>query len=209
MWRWIIRLYVSFVVFVFLLYCSGVLLIQVSRLLLWADSPLFLQWIHAHVLFTMFLIGVLAGQAVLGSNITGRGWFRSKSGLSYEGFKLEIIKPWTWLLISPVFMLGVVSWILERSESGVWSNITLVNFYHDVLKPNCSLSWWRNYQLYPFCGIQLLCVGIWMASIGYSLAPLVRRHGSRLLRSLRNVNDATIPTEESSTSLMKEKTKSR
>jgi len=195
MWRWIIRVYVSFVIFVFLMFCSGVLLVRVAHLLVWAGSPLHLQLIHTHYLFTMLLLGVLAGQVVLGSNFTGRGWFQSKSGLIYEGFKREKIKPWTWLLVSPIFVLGVVGWVLERSESSIWSNITLVNFYNDILIPNCPLSWWKNHRLYPYCGEQLLCVGIWMASIGYSLAPLVRRHGSRLLRSMRNAHEVSTPTE--------------
>ena len=206
MWRWIIRLYVSVVLFVFLLFCSGVLLIRVAHLLMEAGSPVLLQWIHTHYLFAMFLLGVLAGQVVLGSNFTGRGWFRSKDGLTYEGFKLEKIKPWTWLLVSPVFLLGVIAWFLEKSESGVLSGLSFVNFYNDVLIPNCPLASWKNPQLYPFCGEQLLCGGTWMASVGYSLAPLVRRPGSRLLRNMRKTNGIKIPAEESRQSLMKEKT---
>ena len=167
MWRWIIRLWVSVVLFVFLSYLSGALLLTGIRLLAWGGFPMFLQWVHAHYLFTMFLLGVLAGQVVVGSNFTGSGWFRSKSGQTYEGFKLEKIKPWTWLLFSPIFLLGVVSWVLERNDSVIVSNITLMNFYSDVLMPNCSLSWWRNQLLNPYCGEQLLCVGIWMAAIGY------------------------------------------
>jgi hypothetical protein len=195
MWRWIIRVWVSIVVFWILMFSNGAILITVARLMARIGLPFLLQLFHAHVLFTMFLLGVLAGQVVVGSNFTGRGWFRSKSGLTYEGFKLEKIKSWTWLIVSPVFLLGVVSWMQERIESGVLSNLTLVSFYRDVLMPNCSLSSWKNYQLYPFCGVQLICVGIWMASIGYSLAPLVRRHGSRLLRSMRNSHDVSTSVE--------------
>jgi hypothetical protein len=195
MWRWIIRVWVSIVVFWMLLFMSSLALIEVARLMARIGLPFLMQLIHSHTLFAMFLLGILAGQVVLGSNFTGSNWFRSKSGLTYEGFKLEKIKPWTWLLISPVFVLGVVGWVLERSESVVWSNITLVNFYQDVLMPNCSLSWWKNYQLYPYCGEQLLCVGIWMASLGYSIAPVIRRHGSQLLRSMRNAHEVSASVE--------------
>jgi hypothetical protein len=177
------------------MFSNGAILITVARLMARIGLSFLTQLIHSHVLFSMFLLGVLAGQVVVGSNFTGRGWFRSRSGLTYEGFKLETLKPWTWLLVSPVFLLGVVSWMQERIESGVLSNLTLVSFYHDVLMPNCSLSSWKNYQLYPFCGVQLICVGIWMASIGYSLAPLVRRHGSRLLRSMRNAHEVSASVE--------------
>jgi len=195
MWRWIIRVWVSIVVFWILMFSCGGVLITVARLMTRIGLPFLTQLIQSHVLSSMFLLGVLAGQVVVGSNFTGRDWFRSKSGLTYEGFKLEKIKPWTWLLVSPVFLLGVLSWIQQRIESGVLSNLTLANFYQDVLMPNCSLSWWKNYQLYPYCGEQLLCVGVWMASIGYSLAPLVRRHGSRLLRSMRNAHEVSASVE--------------
>lgn len=159
MWRWIIRIYVSFVLFFLLLGCSGVLLIRMVHLLAKAGSSVLMQWVHSHFLFTMSLLGVLAGQVVLGSNFTGRGWFRSKSGQSYEGFKLEKIKPWTWLLVSPVFLFGVIAWFLEQSGSGVFSRFSFVNFYIDVLKPNCSATSWRYYALYPFCGVQLYLRG--------------------------------------------------
>jgi len=179
MWRWIFRIWVSLVLFWLLMLIHGAVLINAARLMARIGLPFLTLLIHSHVLFSMFLLGVLAGQVVVGPNITGRRWFRSKSGLTYEGLKLEKIKSWTWLLVSPVFLLGIVEWVLERSESGVWSNITLVNFYDDVLMPNCYLSSWKNYQLYPFCGVQLIFVGIWMASIGYSLAPFVRKFGSQ------------------------------
>jgi hypothetical protein len=169
-------------------------------------SPLLLQWIHTHYLLAMFLLGLLAGLVILGSNVTGRGWFLSKDGLTYEGFKLEKIKPWTWLLISPVFVLGVIAWFLEKSVSGIHSGLSFANFYYDVLMPNCPLASWKYPGLYPFCGEQLVFVGIWMASIGYSLAPLVRKCSSRLLRSMRGASEMTIPVEESQKSLMKEKT---
>ena len=191
MWRWIIRIWVSVVLFVFLIFCSSGLLIRVTHLLAKMGFPLLLQWAHVHALLAMFLSGLLAGQVVLGPNFTGRGWFRSQNGLTYEGFKLEEIKPWTWLLFSPVFLLGIVAWLLEQRESEPRSNFSFVNFYHDVLMPNCSLSWWKNYPLYPFCGVQLIFVGAWIAAVGYSLAPMVRRGGSKLLRTMQ-----TSPTEE-------------
>jgi hypothetical protein len=164
---------------------SSLVMIEVVRLIATAGLPFLLRFFHAHALLMMFLSGVLAGQVVLGSNFTGRGWFRSHDGLTYEGFKLEEIKPWIWLLVSPVFALGVIAWFQEQRGPGTLSSLSFVNFYHDVLMPNCSLSWWKNYPLYPFCGVQLIFVGTWIAAIGYSLAPLVRRSGSKLLRTMQ------------------------
>ena len=208
-WRWIIRVWVSIVLFFFLMFCFSVLLIRLTHLLAKISFPLLLQWSHAHVLLTLFLLGVSAGQVVLGSNFTGRGWFRSRSGQSYEGFKLEKIKPWSWLLFSPVFMLGVISWCMEQSKSRIFSSSFFINFYRDVLEPNCSLSWWRNYRLYPYCGVQLICIGIWTASIGYSLALWVRSRRSKLWHRVHYANELATPKVESQKSLMKEKTDQR
>jgi hypothetical protein len=207
MWRWIIRAWVSLVLFWMLMLSSCVALIAAVRQMARLGIPFLLQQIHSHALLSMFLLGMLAGQVVLGSNFTGRGWFRSKSGLTYEGFKLENIKPWTWLMISPVLLLGVVLWAHAQSESIILSNISVGDFYHDVITPNCSLSWWKNYRLYPCCGVQLLCVGVWMASLGYSIAPKVRRQGTRLIRSLKSAPDTAFRLEAGGDSSMKKKAK--
>jgi hypothetical protein len=210
MWRWIIRIYVSFMVYVIMLFASGVLLIRVAHLLMKIGSPLLVQWIHNHVLLTMFLLGVVAGQVVLGSNFTGRGWFRSKSGLTYEGFKLEKLKPWTWLFVSPLFLLGTGFWYLEQRELGVLSGHTLSSFYHDFLIPDCSnVAWATAYRDAVPCSMQLFFVGFWMASIGYSLAPIVRKRGADLLRSIRREPGAANSIEETNGSEMKEKTELR
>jgi hypothetical protein len=196
MWRWIIRSYVSVMLFWVLMFSGGVALREVDHLSLLAGSSVLSRWCHAHVLWTLFLLGIMAGQVSLGSNFTGEGWFRSKDGQTYEGFKLEELKPWTWLLVSPLFLLGVVMWCLEKNESGVFSSLSFESFYHDFLMPNCSNVGLRAYQFNISCGMQLLFVGFWMASIGYSLAPIVRKHGAKLFRSLRFEPEATIPMED-------------
>src|ERR1039458_3080700 len=207
MWRWIIRIYVSSVLFLFLLFCSGVLLIRVAHLLMKAGSPFLLQSIHAHVLLTMFLLGMAAGLTFLGSRFTGRGWFRSKDGQTYEGFRLEELKPWTWLFGSLIFLLGVVLWCLEQGEKGVLSNLTPANFYHDFVIPDCSSAWVIGYksEIAVACTMQLLFGGIWLASIGYSLAPMARRRSMSLLHSFRAEPEAGISTEESQASTIDRK----
>jgi hypothetical protein len=205
MWRWIIRVYVSFVIFWMLMFFHGAVLLTVARQMSRLGIPFLLQQIHSHVLLSMFLLGVLAGHVVVGSNITGRGWFRSKSGLTYEGFKLEKIKPWTWLIVSPVLLAGVALWVLTQNESGDKSNVTISNFYHGFLMPNCSSAQFKAYQVYPSCWMQLLFVGIWMASLGYSIAPIVHRQGTHLLRSLKHASETAVQLEAGCESSMKEK----
>jgi len=179
MWRWLVRVYVGFIVFGFLLFVSGALLINGVRWLLRFGLIVPSQWIHDHVLLTMFLLGLTIGQLVLGSNFTGRGWFRRKGGITYEGFRLEKIKPWIWIIVSPVLLLGTIAWVLEQSESGSLTNVTFLGFYRTFLMPNCSDS---QLSANDSCTMQLLFVGTWTASVGYSIAPAVRKRASRLLR---------------------------
>ena len=207
MWRWVIRLYVSLIVFVLLLFGAGVLVIRVAHLLMKVGSPLLSQVIHAHILFTMFLLGMVAGQVHLGSNFTGRGWFRSKSGLTYEGFRLEKLKPWTWLFVSPLILLGTGFWYLERRDLGVLSGATLSGFYQGFLMPDCSnVVWATAYRDAIPCSMQLSFVGVWVAAAGYSFAPFIWRHGASLLRSLKPDAGVPTPTEKDQDSPMKEKT---
>jgi hypothetical protein len=172
-------------IFLILLFCSVALLKEVSHLLLKVGLPWLSEWLHAHVLWTAFLLGVMAGQVAVGSNLTGEGWFRSKDGKTFEGFKLEELRRWTWLLVSPLFMLGVVLWCFEQRQSSLGSSFTLANFYHDFLMPNCSDVWGRGYWLNTSCNSQFLFVASWLASIGYSIGPLVRKKGATFLRSVR------------------------
>ena len=183
MWRWIIRIWASIVMFWFLMFTSGLILASLVHLSLRLELFPLRQWIRDHDLLTMFLLGVSAGLPVLGSRFTGRGWFRSKSGFTYEGFKLETIKRWMWLLISPILVLGVVAWI-ETQRKGV-SGAAFSSFYHEPLMPNCSGGGLLRYRGDTRCSMNVLTVGTWIASIGYSLAPFFRRQGAKLLRALR------------------------
>lgn len=205
MWHWIIRIYVSLMVFLVLLFVSIVLLKEAAHLFLWVGSPWLSDWFRSHVLWASLLAGAMAGQVPVGSSLTGEGWFRSNDGKTFEGFKLEKLRRWTWLLISPLFLLGVVLWCTEQSESGVLSGLTLENFYHDFLGPNCSEVWARKYWFNTSCNMQFLFVASWMASIGYSLGPMVRKRGFALFRNMRNAPEAGVPTQSDRESSSKEK----
>jgi hypothetical protein len=184
MWRWILRVYVAFVVFAVFLFLEGILLVRFDHLLMhfgWAGLNCQL---HEHTLSTMFLLGLVAGQAYLGSNFTGRGWFRSKSGLTYEGFRLEWLKPWTWLIWSPVFLAGILFWLAIQSERGALNQISWTAFWHGYLAPDCSdggvFVIGGDFQ----CGFHLMFLGTWIAAVGYSVAPLLRKQLGKIRRSL-------------------------
>ncbi len=185
MWRWIIRVYVAFVVFVFLLFLCGVGLIQFDHFLIRSGFSGLNRLMHEHTLITTFLLGLVAGVTYLGSNFTGRGWFRSKSGLTYEGFKLEELKRWTWLITSPILLAGILFWVAIQKENGVLAKIGWRSFYEGFLMPECS-----NRRLFAIgsdyqCGLRLMFLGTWVAAVGYSLAPILRKQVLTFLMRLR------------------------
>ncbi len=185
MWRWIVRVYVAFIVFIFLQFLFALGLLRIDHLLLRIGVYGLNSQMHQHLLVTMLLIGLGTGQIYLGSNFTGRGWFRSKSGMTYEGFKLEVLKPWSWLIVSPVLLAGVFFWYAIQKESGSLAQISWQSFYEGFLMPKCSnvkvLGIGRN----PDCGINVMFLGTWVAAIGYSLAPVVRKLVLILYRDIR------------------------
>ncbi|MGB6194028.1 MAG: hypothetical protein WBF42_16280, partial [Terracidiphilus sp.] len=87
MWRWVVRIYVAFAVFGVLMFLSVLTFVKADRLLVRSGYFGLSRAVHQHPLLTLFLMGFAAGQLYLGSNFTGHGWFRSKTGLTYEGFK--------------------------------------------------------------------------------------------------------------------------
>jgi hypothetical protein len=191
MWRWIIRIWASVVLFWCLTFMSGLALASLVHFSVRIEFFALRQWIRDHDLLAMFLLGVSAGMPALDSRFTGRGWFRSKTGLTYEGFKLAKIKKWMWLLASPVLVFGIVIWFEDHRERGALHGVSLSSFYHELLMPNCSGGGLLRYRGDTTCSTNLLTVGIWIASIGYSLAPAFRSRCARLLRSWRDTEAET------------------
>jgi len=207
MWRWIIRAYVSLVLFLFFLFGSGVVLVRVAHALAEIGWPYPLQEIHSHLLVAMFLLGLASGQVILGSNFTGKGWFRSRDGRTYEGFRLEELKPWTWLFGSFIFALGVVVWSMEQIEISAHWKPSLASFYHDFFMPDCSNARFADYKnsITVTCTMHLLFVGILVASVGYSLAPFVRRQAASLLHRTHSERNAVVQAESGAGSSTKDR----
>ena len=178
-------------IFLVLLFASAIVLKEVAHVFSMAGFPWLSGWFRVHTLVTAFFAGVVAGQVPVDSRLTGEGWFRSKDGKSFESFKLEEFRLLTWLLLSPLFLIGLVAWWFEQSPS-VLSTPTLTGFYHDLLMRNCSDVWARRYWFDNSCNLQMVLVAPWMASIGYSLAPTLRRRGSLVLHRLRNASEASV-----------------
>lgn len=180
MWRWVIRIYVAFVVFVFLMFLFVVLVIELGNLFGRSLHFNVRHIAHEHPLLVMFLIGMAAGQIYLGSSFTGRGWFRSKSGLTYEGFRLEMLKPWTWVIVSPVLLAGVLFWYSAQKEAGTLPQFDWQSFYRGFLMPDCSNRRILGVSGDMACSLNLMFLGTWVASIGYSLAPVFRKRVRKL-----------------------------
>lgn len=185
MWRSIIRAYVAFVVFAFLQFVCGVGLLEINHFLIRLGFGGLNRLMQQYTLTMMFLLGLVAGMAYLGSNFTGRGWFRSKSGLTYEGFKLEALKRWTWLIASPILIAGIFFWVAIQKEGGVLAQTSWQGFYRGFLMPECSNRKILGIGSDSQCGLHLMFLGTWVAAVGYSLAPIIRKQVSSALTQLR------------------------
>jgi hypothetical protein len=181
MWRWVIRIYVAFTVFGVLMFLSTLMLVQVDRSLVRSGYLGLSHAVHQHPLLALLLMGFAAGQLYLGSNFTGHGWFRSKTGLTYEGFKLEELKPWSWAIVSPVLLAGIFLWFGMQEEAGTFADISWASFNRSFLMPDCSNRRFFGVGGDMACSLNLMFLGTWVASIGYSLAPVCRKRAWKLL----------------------------
>jgi hypothetical protein len=178
--------------FVVLSFVSLVALKEVVRVLKWAGLSQVSLWFGAHVLSAAFLIGIVAGQFPVDSRLTGEKWFRSKDGTTYEGFKLDQLRRWTWMLILPLFVLGAVLWCLGQDPSG----FSFSAFYHGFLMPNCSEVWARKEWFNDSCNIHLIFVVPWIASIGYSLGPAIGTYTCKLAGSLHSTHEPSVSLDK-------------
>lgn len=202
MWRWTSRVYVSFMLFWVLVFGTVVSLRVLAHLLTQASFPGASVWFASHVFLTALLAGWLAGQVPVDSRLTGEGWFRSKDGKTFEGLKLVQLRPWTWLMVTPIVILGITALFLKESRS-VFSSTTLSSFLGDLISKNCSSVWAQKNWFDTSCNVQLVLLAPWVASIGYSIAPWVQKHGPQVLWALRSSRGADNAQEESRSNLKK------
>ena len=188
MLRWAIRVYVSFVLFVVFVFGAVVGLKELVRLLAYASFPWVGEWFSTHTLLTASIAGLLAGQVPVDSRLTGEGWFRTKEGNNFEGLKLDALRPWTWLIVTPISVLAVAALYFEESQS-VYSSLTLSGLYSELVARNCSYVQANKYWFDNFCNVQLVILAPWVASIGYSIAPAIRKRGFKALALFRNSNE--------------------
>jgi hypothetical protein len=175
MWRWLVRIYVAFVLFFLTMFIAIVGAVKVNRLLVLVGIAWLSRVMHAHPLVTIFLVGLIAGQVYLGSNITGRSWFRSKSGLTYEGFMLEKIKPWTWLMVLPISLCILFFVALEESHTVAMVHLSFLELVREATVPNCLAVPLKESYRFTACSTPMALSGSWLASVGYSLGPWTRR----------------------------------
>jgi hypothetical protein len=185
MWRWIIRIYVAFVIFVFLLFLFGAGLLQIDHVLVRFGFLLLHHLMREYMLVTMFLLGVCAGQVYLGTNVTGQGWFSARDGSGYEGFRVEELKPWTWAIGSPFLLAGIIFWFGIQMENSGFAQVGWQSFYRGFLAPECSSGKIFGIDGNLECSIHVMFLGTWMAAVGYSFAPAIRMYVRGVYRRLK------------------------
>jgi hypothetical protein len=202
MLRWIVRLYVSFVLFVVFVFCDVAALKEMAHLLAKAGLPAVSGWFSAHDFLAALFAGLFAGLVPVDSRLTGEGWFRSKHGRGFEGFRLDQLRPWTWLMVTPLVIFGVTALFLEETQSAL-SITTLSSFIGNLIARNCSDVWTQKNWFDTSCNVQLVLVAPWIASVGYSIAPIIRKRGSQVLLAIRNSGEITEVQQKSEKKLKK------
>lgn len=190
--RWLLRLYVFFILFFALLFLHSLVLVILVRRLQHFGVGEPSRFIHDHLLLTMLLLGTLVGYGQWGANLTGLTWFRSKSGLVWEGFRLEKIKPWAWILVSPALPVGLFFWFEIHMAGGALETLSWKNLFEGFFKPNCSAVQIFRIGGEQNCFLHLLFVGTWMAAVGCSLAPGLRRAVKKLICYCNDVRSKQI-----------------
>jgi hypothetical protein len=111
--------------------------------------------------------------------------------LIYEGFMLEKIKPWTWLMVLPISLCILVLLALDESHTGELSHLSFLGFVSEVTVPNCSAIPLKESYRYTDCSTPMLLSGSWLASVGYSLGPVTRKMVASIARRRRSAADPT------------------
>jgi hypothetical protein len=186
MQRWFLRTLLSLILFTVTVMIAGRFVSGAAYLLLRAGSPMLHDWLQTHFAWRAFVVGVTAGifPATLLPAIFG--WFAPKdNSLASEitpflaNLDLERFKRWVWIFFSPLFTLGFVRWTSQLPSASVFETHTrytlasLIDYF--TTSTDCVNSLW-TYRNYDFaCLSHVYYLWLVMASIGYSLAPTIRK----------------------------------
>jgi hypothetical protein len=187
--RWISRFLLCIFFYSVSIYVVGRLADVLAYLLAKSGSTDLWQMLHEHIFARALLVGLLAGLVPLQIWIAAAGIFNRKFAVMLKRINPDRLKPWVFVFFSPLMILALISWAinwfdLHSRHSSVLQTTSpypMSEFFHGFLSTNCSSAadwrvdlWGARYAF--SCMIHVQLISTWVITIGYSLAPLVRKH---------------------------------
>jgi hypothetical protein len=188
MWRLILRIVLSFVIYNITVSIIGNVANGVALLLAKGGSPNLWNILHQHPSGKWIAVGFLAGLIPLQFLFSVLGFFRSNLPEYLSGLGLEKMKRWIVVLASPVAIAALAQWVSDwftmRSKSvTVLSgnrSLHLSRMFEGFFSTSCRnvsdirLGLWTDNFTYQ-CMVHVTQLTIFLAAAAYSLAPWVRQ----------------------------------
>jgi hypothetical protein len=186
----------------------------VGYVLVLCGSPELWKDLHEHPFGRSLVVGLLAGFIPLQTLLSASGFINVRYTQILKRLNPDGLKSWIFVFFSPVIILCLLSWMIDwfalRSRHSsvlqTTSPYPMSEFFDGFLSTNCSNftdlrgdMWGERWKF--SCLIHVQLISIWMLTIGYSLAPFVRK---RILPLLRG--EHPMPTDESPTEILQEST---
>ena len=194
MWRLILRIVLTFVIYNITVSIVSNLANGAALLLAKSGSPDFWMILHQYPMGKWIALGFLAGLIPLQFLFSVSGFLRSHLPECFNGLALEKMKRWMVVLASPVAIIALVQWISDwlgmRSKSATVLTgnppMHLSKMFEGFFSSNCRAvsdirhSLWTD-DFSHQCMIHVLELTIFFTAAAYSVAPWVRE---RFLRSV-------------------------
>jgi hypothetical protein len=182
----------------------------VSYLFLKAGSPVPWMWLQTHLLMRGFLVGVFAGLLPAKAMRSIFGWFRPVEMPLLQDLDIDKLRRWTWLIFAPLLLFDVEQW---RREQSLYSSVfaagspyTVSSFLNYFLTTtDCShvLSWSSAAEF--DCMERPVIRWLLATSIGFSLAPSIRKWGQIVFHSEYQQPDESVLADEGNESTISQK----
>jgi hypothetical protein len=195
--RWIPQFLICIFLYSISVYVVGRLAEVLAYFLAKSGSVALWQLLHEHPFVRSFLVGLIAGLVPFRTWIAASGVFNPRFARTLKRLNPDLLKPWVFLYLSPVFVMALLRWTMQwhenrRLSTSVLQTISaypLSEFFKGFLATNCSSGgesafFWRDeYGL--GCMKHMASIAIWLTAIGYSLAPAARKQVLPLFKTER------------------------
>ena len=197
MWRGILQVAISFVIYLLSVWIVSSTADTLANLMAKIGSPELWVFLRQHFLGQSIAVGFLAGLIPLRLFLSVSGYFRPDVPEFFKKLDLEEMKRWIVVLVSPIAFLVLAQWMHDwsamRSRTASVQDGLSMHFSEMVeafFSGNCKdpsdirIDLWVDSFSYQ-CMVHVLQVSVFLQAAAYSLAPWARQ---QFLKSVANDN---------------------